>query len=122
MLVRQYILPLVYNIGTPKFRRWVIDILPWKALKDMRDVADIMHATSVDVIESKKRAMKEGDEAIMRQVGKGKDIMSILRALTFIVIFLPADTNVVHSCVVRANTTASEEDRMTDEELFGQVT
>ncbi|TEB39431.1 cytochrome P450 [Coprinellus micaceus] len=64
-IARLYILPLVYNIGTPNFRRWVIDILPWKTLKEMRDVVDILQSTAEEV-------------AVARRVGRGKDIMSIL--------------------------------------------
>lgn len=79
-LARQYILPLVHNIGTPKFRRWAIDMIPWKSLKEMRDITDVMQFAADDVVESKKRAMKEGEEAVARQVGGGKDIISILRA------------------------------------------
>jgi hypothetical protein len=37
-----------------------------------------MHHTSVEILESKKRALREGDEAVARQIGRGQDIMSIL--------------------------------------------
>jgi hypothetical protein len=57
----------------------VIDILPWKTLKGMRDVVDILQSTAEEVVGSKRRAMTDGDEAVARQVGRGKDIMSILR-------------------------------------------
>lgn len=30
------------------------------------------------IFDEKKRALSEGEEAVVRQVGKGKDIMSIL--------------------------------------------
>ncbi|KAJ3507527.1 hypothetical protein NMY22_g16903 [Coprinellus aureogranulatus] len=97
---RHYVLPVVYNIGTPKFRRWVVDKLPWKTLRDMRDIVDIMQATADDVVESKRKAMKEGDEAVAKQVGGGKDTISIL---------------------LNANSKASQEDRLTEEEVVGQV-
>jgi hypothetical protein len=75
---QQYILPLVHNIGTPRFRRWVVDAIPWEPLREMRDISDIMWSTSEEVIGSKRRAMKQGDETVARQVGGGKDIISIL--------------------------------------------
>lgn len=37
-----------------------------------------MHNTSVDIFESKKEALENGDKALSNQVGQGKDIMSIL--------------------------------------------
>ncbi|TEB40176.1 cytochrome P450 [Coprinellus micaceus] len=97
---QQYILPLVHNIGTPRFRRWVVDAIPWEPLREMRDISDIMRSTSEEVIGSKRRAMKQGDETVARQVGGGKDIISIL---------------------VKENMKASEGDKLTDDELFGQV-
>ncbi|TEB40171.1 cytochrome P450 [Coprinellus micaceus] len=99
-LARQYILPFVHNIGTSNFRRWIIDVLGWKPLKQMRRVVDVLHGTAEKVIESKKRAMKDGDEALASQVGRGKDLISIL---------------------LRANMKASQADKLTDEELVGQV-
>lgn len=48
-------------------------------MKQMRRVVDVLHGTAEKVIESKKRAMKDGDEALASQVGRGKDLISILR-------------------------------------------
>lgn len=38
-----------------------------------------MHDQSVEVYNAKKNALAEGDDAVVQQVGKGKDILSILR-------------------------------------------
>jgi hypothetical protein len=76
---REYVLPWVYNIGTPGFRRWVVDTITWGPLRDMRDIADVMRSTSDEIVGSKRRAMKEGGEAVTNQVGRGKDILSVLR-------------------------------------------
>ena len=43
----------------------------------MRDIVDVLHDTSVEIFETKKKALEEGDEA---QIGQGKDILSILSA------------------------------------------
>ena len=69
--------PLI-RLGTAKFRRFIVDLIPWKTLHQLRDIADVIHNTSVEIINSKKRALKEGDEAVSRQIGEGKDILSIL--------------------------------------------
>ena len=37
-----------------------------------------MDRTSTEVFEQKKKALQAGDEAVTKQVGEGKDIMSIL--------------------------------------------
>jgi len=56
-----------------------VEHFPFEDVQELRQIIDIMHATSVEIVETKKRALEEGDEAVERQVARGKDIMSILR-------------------------------------------
>ncbi|KAF8659052.1 hypothetical protein AX16_001924 [Volvariella volvacea WC 439] len=95
-----YILPWVVNIGTSRFQRFVVDILPWKNLHELRDIVGVMHNTSADIVQQKKKALAEGDDSLTQQVGQGKDIISIL---------------------LRANSEAEDEDKLTDEEVLGQL-
>lgn len=39
-----------------------------------------MYITNLNVFEDKKRALKEGDEKVLQQIGRGRDIVSVLRA------------------------------------------
>lgn len=55
-----------------------MNITPWKTLHDVRDMVNYMHELSVEIYEEKKRAFEEGDEAVVRQIGKGKDLLSIM--------------------------------------------
>ena len=64
--------------GNPKFCRFVMDLLPYKALHDFRDNIDIMDQTSREIYAEKKQALADGDEALKTKIGEGKDIMSIL--------------------------------------------
>ncbi|PPQ67522.1 hypothetical protein CVT25_006063 [Psilocybe cyanescens] len=97
---RTYLLSMLVKIGTPGFRRSIINWLPFKTLHQLRDIVDIMHGTSVKILESKKKALMEGDEAVARQVGQGKDILSIL---------------------LRANMDALDADKLADEEVLAQL-
>ncbi|TFK27112.1 cytochrome P450 [Coprinopsis marcescibilis] len=99
-LPRSIFLPYVKNIGTPGFRRFVVDLLPWKKLHALRDMVDVIHNTSVEIYERKRNALEAGDEALREQILQGKDIISIL---------------------FKANMAASVEDRLTEEELLGQM-
>lgn len=74
---------MLEKIGTPAFRRFMVDICPWKALHEARDIVDIMHETSLEIYAEKKKALADGDEALSAKVGQGKDIMSILSKLGF---------------------------------------
>ncbi|KAF6751312.1 cytochrome P450 [Ephemerocybe angulata] len=99
MMGRFLILPYVYGIGSSRFQRIVIDALPWKDLRAVRDMVDIMHKTSVEIFEATKQSLREGKDLSTR-IGGGKDIMSIL---------------------VKANMDASVEDRMPESELLAQI-
>ncbi|KAJ3786493.1 cytochrome P450 [Lentinula aff. detonsa] len=96
-----YILPLVSNIGTPSFRRFVVNILPWKNLHQMRDITDYMRQVATDIFVEKKRALEAGDEAVRNQTGRGKDIISVL---------------------MKENMKASKEDRLDETEIISQMT
>ncbi|KDR76226.1 hypothetical protein GALMADRAFT_67812 [Galerina marginata CBS 339.88] len=97
----QILLPLVTKIGTPGFRRFLVDHLPFKRIKQLRDITDTLHKTSVEIFNSKRKAIQEGDAAVTAQIGRGKDIISIL---------------------MKANMQASEDERLSEEELIGQIT
>ncbi|KAG6817153.1 hypothetical protein H0H87_012114 [Tephrocybe sp. NHM501043] len=81
LLAREYLLPTLSKIGSPRFRRWAVDHLPLKNLHALRDIVDTWDRTTVEIFESKKRALREGDEALAKQVGQAKDLMSILSKL-----------------------------------------
>jgi hypothetical protein len=85
IFAQTFFLPFVYNIGSPKFRRWVVDTVPWKSLHDLRDIVDIMHGTACEIVEAKKKEYYERKEK--EEMGldvdegkgrKGKDIISVL--------------------------------------------
>ena len=75
--LKMYLAPFV-RLGTPKFRRFILNLIPWKPLHELRDISDVFHNTAVEIVNSKKRAIEDGDEAVARQMGQGKDILSIL--------------------------------------------
>lgn len=77
LLFRQQ-LHILVKIDIPRFRRFIVDHLPFKDVKQVRGIIDSIQHTSTEILEAKKRALQEGDEAIVRQIGQGKDITSIL--------------------------------------------
>ncbi|CAL1698257.1 unnamed protein product [Somion occarium] len=93
-------LPFVGHLGPPGFRRKVLEIYPNKNVQKMKDLVDTLYSQAVSIFNAKKAALENDDEAVHEQVGEGKDIMSLL---------------------LRANVEASEEDRISDEELIAQV-
>jgi cytochrome P450 len=73
-IFRQF-LPYLTKIGSPKFRRFMVDIIPFKRLHKMRDISDTITKTSKQIYEQRKAEMMGGIE--------GKDIMSVLRRSFF---------------------------------------
>ena len=67
------------KIGTPKFRQFIMNILPWRNLHTLQDIVDVMHNTALEIFEEKNKA-PEGDETVTQQIDEGNDIMSILSA------------------------------------------
>jgi hypothetical protein len=115
---RNYFLPTLVKLGPPRFRRFLVDLLPLTNVRRLRDIVDVMHNTSIEILEAKRRALKEGDEALARQIGRGKDIISVLSMRILTSCCRPADRSIWS---VRANMEASKEDKLSDSEVLGQV-
>jgi hypothetical protein len=111
------------NIGPARFRRFLVEHAPFRAVQEMREIVDTMYNTSVEILESKKRGLEEGDEATERQVEKGKDILSILcECFFFPGIILPGKAGFSLTVwVVRENLRADKNDKVEDEELIAQM-
>ncbi|RXW23527.1 hypothetical protein EST38_g2354 [Candolleomyces aberdarensis] len=97
IFAQTFLLPLVHNIGSPKFRRWVVDTVPWKNLHELRDIVDVMHEAASEIVEVKKREYYENKtkEELGLDVDEGK--------------------------AVKANMEADERDKLDDAELTGQI-
>ncbi|KAJ7022626.1 cytochrome P450 [Mycena alexandri] len=99
-LPAQYILPWASQIGSPKFRRFIVNMIPWKDLHTGRDITDMMYSTAVHIYNTKKAALEAGDEAVSQQISQGNDIISIL---------------------MKDNDNASSADRLSEVEILGQL-
>jgi cytochrome P450 len=100
MAVYRQFLPFITKLAPRPLLGFMIDLLPFAAVKNLKRISLIIHKTSTEVFKSKKIALAEGDKAIALQVGEGKDIMSVL---------------------LKANASAEEKDRLPEEELLGQM-
>lgn len=84
----------------------------------MRDMADYMDTIANKIYESKKQAFEKGDEAVSQQIGRGKDIISVLSKRLLIPSLLLTH---LFFAIVRENLKASNEDRLADSEVIGQA-
>ena len=114
--------PVLIKPGPSRFRRTLVNLLPFKKVRRLRDVVDILHNTAVEILESKRCTLQQGDEKIAMQIGRGKDLISILSMLhaAFVYSFLMLIA-VFSVALVKANMEASDADKLTEEEVLGQV-
>ena len=78
-----------------------------------------MDRTSVKIFQSKKATLQQGDEAILKEVGRGKDIISIFCAKIFVCL-LRCSKFICFT--VKANMAATEEARLPESEIIAQMT
>ena len=78
----QFILHYAKHVGPPSFRSFMMDWLPIRGLKLFKDVVMKMDLESRKIYDEKKAVLASGDEGFVKQVGEGKDIISILREPT----------------------------------------
>lgn len=122
-ILRQ-VLPYVCNLGTPSFRRWAVRFLPSKNVQLLIKATNAMDETSKKIFYLKKAALEKGDDAVVQQIGEGRDIMSVLSELCLcyeVLTWTKMSESVVFISLVRSNLNAHETDRMPDHELLGQM-
>lgn len=62
----------------------MLDMLPnsgfmrFSYMLKLRDIIDTMHETAVNIYDQKKQLLLAGDDTMKKQIGQGKDIISIL--------------------------------------------
>ncbi|KAF9522379.1 cytochrome P450 [Crepidotus variabilis] len=100
VVLQNYILPSVMKIGTARFRRFMLDLLPFRVLHDVKDISDVMHSTSVEIYNSNMRALSEGNDAFIDHITGGKDLISTL---------------------MKSNLTASKDEKLLEAEILAQM-
>lgn len=70
--------PFLVKLGPKWLRRWLLERVPNKRVRRLKEIVDIMDENTRKVFFDKKAALEAGDEAVKEQVANGKDIMSIL--------------------------------------------
>ncbi|PCH40533.1 cytochrome P450 [Wolfiporia cocos MD-104 SS10] len=93
-------LPYVSDLGPARFRRAIVEAFPSKRVQEAKEIIDTIADKSLKIFREKQAAIHAGDEMLLRQVGEGKDIMSIL---------------------MKANMAAGETDRLSQDELIAQM-
>lgn len=69
----------IINIAPLWFRRWLMDNIPFKALKEMKTIVDTLYGKCASIYAEKKQAIEEEMGTSVDTSEKANDIMSVLR-------------------------------------------
>ncbi|KAH9994081.1 cytochrome P450 [Russula compacta] len=100
LAVPRNLFPYATKIIHAKILKFIGQVVPWKRLNRIIKLVEVMDDNARDLYETKKRLLESGDIATVKQVGDGKDIISLL---------------------MQANAATSDEDRLSEEELLAQM-
>ena len=73
------IIPYLVKIGTPTFRRKVLDLWPEEGVKKVVQIVDTMEKQATAVYDARKKEVFEDDANANETQKKGKNILSTLR-------------------------------------------
>lgn len=82
------------------------------------ELVDVMYNTSVDIIKSRMMSLDAGKEVMGKQIGRGKDIMSILCEIPGYSLYASAIDIIT---IVLANEKAETRDKLSNEEVVAQI-
>ncbi|TFY63601.1 hypothetical protein EVJ58_g3147 [Rhodofomes roseus] len=95
------LIPYICDVGPAWLRRRLVDMIPHEELRKMTGIIDSIASKSVEIYTLKKAALQQGEEETSRQAAEGKDVISVL---------------------MRANISASDADRLSEDEIIAQMT
>lgn len=100
--------------------KFVGRVLPWPRLNHLMDLAEAMNTQASRVYEAKKRLLESGDDLTAKQVGEGKDLISLLSMCsTAMSMFSPM--TLMWPLIVQGKAAVSEDDRLSEEEVVAQM-
>ena len=74
----EFVFPLAAKFRLPRVKRFIVERVPWKRIREIKEVVDVMHNTSLDIIQMKKEALNNTNPDAAKELLEKKDIISIL--------------------------------------------
>ncbi|KAG8689675.1 cytochrome P450-dit2 [Ceratobasidium sp. 423] len=71
------LLPYVHQIGTPAFRQWVLDLIHYKPIQNLRHAIKLQNDQAEEIILARQALLSAGS-GLSSEAGRGKDIMTLL--------------------------------------------
>ncbi|CCL99522.1 uncharacterized protein FIBRA_01540 [Fibroporia radiculosa] len=99
LYVWRRLLPFLVKTLPSWLRARLVNLVPSRSAANLKSIAILMADKSLEIYNQKKRALDKGDQAVVHQMEEN-DVMSVL---------------------MKANAAAPDKERLTDEELLGQM-
>ena len=96
----------------------LLKLLLFSNIQKVRKIVDILDQTSVNIFQSERTALQQGNEALLKEVGRDKDIMSILCMQPS---FMACPIHRSSPFTVKANMQVSEEDRLPEAHRLNHI-
>ena len=96
----------------------MVELLPIQDVQTLINLSDTLYSEATSLVTRKKAALIKGTTSGDEEIGAGHDILSVLRECGIFIFLKWLDSSF---SVVKANMEASEEDRLPEEEVIGQV-
>ncbi|TDL22548.1 cytochrome P450 [Rickenella mellea] len=90
-------IPFLVKLGPPALRRFIVGLLPSRRIRRLKTIIDTLDHTSKMILKEKRHELESGDANAKKE---GRDIISVL---------------------LRENEVASEDDRLPEHEILGQL-
>ncbi|KAG8780851.1 cytochrome P450-dit2 [Ceratobasidium sp. 428] len=71
------LLPYISNIGTPSFRRWVLQHIPISSVQKLLQAAKLQNNQAEEVLRARQALLASGGD-LASEAGRGRDIMTLL--------------------------------------------
>jgi len=80
MILRDLLMPPVVKFGLaiPRVSRFLLNLVPWGQVRMIKNVVDVLHDTSVNIVHAKQRALDHDHDPVIDHKGQWKDIISTL--------------------------------------------
>lgn len=79
------VFPLATKFNCPRVKRYIVDHIPMQRVQEIKDLVDIMHNTSLDIIKVKRDSLNSSDPKVLAEIMEKNDIISILSEHFFLV-------------------------------------
>ncbi|KAG8721929.1 cytochrome P450-dit2, partial [Ceratobasidium sp. 423] len=71
------LLPYVHRLGTPTFRRWILDLAPFEAIQQLRRAVTMQNEQADKILRARQELLSSGVD-MSSEVGGGRDVITLL--------------------------------------------